>query len=305
MKALTALVYAALGTLGAMAACSNDDATNAATGSGTTTSTTSPSTVTSTGGTAGTTTTATTTGGGTTGVMTRPCDNLDPSSLEADVSQVPGSSATYTYGDAVSTRCVEAAAPNNLCLYGVGADSDDGNGDMYAYWGAGLGIQLAEAETDGTVIAPWDATALGITAVQFTITGATQTAPIRFGMGMVNQTFGEGDAAVTIPFQDQPYVNGVDSENDITVDGTYTVQFDNLFLPEWTSYLSMCNGVPYCAFNAAMIHSMQFQVVTVPGRTSPYDFCVSSITWLDANGVPVDVPVPTTGAGGAGGEAGM
>ena len=306
MKTSTILVYAGLGTLGAMAACSNSGSSSATAGSGTSSTTTSPSTTTSTGGTAGTTTTAaTTTGGGTSAVMTRPCDNLDPLSLEADEAQVPGGRAIYTYGETVSTRCIEAAGANNLCLYGVGADSDDGAGNMYANWGAGLGIQLADAEEDGTVNTPWDATALGITAVQFSIAGPTDSAPVRFGLGMVNQTFGDGDAAITIPFQDQPHVNGIDSENDITADGTYTVEFSNLYLPEWTSYLAQCNGVSYCAFNAAMINAMQFQVVTQPGVTTPYDFCVSNITWLDANGAPVDVPVPVIGAGGAGGEASM
>lgn len=202
----------------------------------------------------------------------------------------------------MTTRCLEAAGPNDLCLYGLGADSDDGAGNMYANWGSGLGIQLADAEEDGTINAPWDAAALGITAVQFTITGATAAAPVRFGLGMVETTFGD----VTVPFPDQPFVNGSDSENDMTTDGTYVVEFSNLFLPSWASYTDLCTGNTYCTFDSSRIHSMQFQLVTAPGETRPYDFCISEITWLDSTGAPVDVPVPVTmGAGGAGGEAGM
>jgi hypothetical protein len=296
MKTSTTLVYAAFATLGVVVACSGDDSGKGSASTGSPTSTTDGSSSTSSGGT--TTGTPTTTGSGGTGATTRACDNLDAESVDAETAAVPGSIATYSYGDAVSTRCLEAAGANHLCLYGVGADSDDGMGNMYGNWGAGLGVQLAEAEEDGTVIAPWDATALGITGVQFTLSGVTAAAPVRFGLGMVS--------TAEIPFQEQPFVNGSDTENDYVADGSYMVDFANLYLPTWTEYSDLCVEADDCAFDASRIHSMQFQLVTGPGAARPYDFCVSDITWLDATGAPVDVPIPMPmGEGGAGGEASM
>jgi hypothetical protein len=100
-------------------------------------------------------------------------------------------------------------------------------------------------------------------------------------------------------------------------------------LPSWTGYLTEEAAVAdptLLNFDATNLHSLQFQVVTGPGSSRPYDFCVSGITWM-AGATPVDVPIPTgtsttgdttggtmgtmggmggtTGMGGMGGAGGM
>ncbi|HEY6726688.1 MAG TPA: hypothetical protein VI197_21790 [Polyangiaceae bacterium] len=232
------------------------------------TGTTSPTTTVS--GTGGVTSTA---GTSTTGSVSD-CTLTTAEGLAPDVAQVPAAQGVYSYGDGVTTACLSSPAANQVCLEGLGALA----GDMYENYGAGLGIQLAV--TDPAEEA-WDATADGVVGVKFSIVGPSTSAPVRVGVTMVGLT-------------DNGFVT---NEGGITAPGEQTLLFADLVQPSW----SMVEE----AFDATKIHSLQFQLVTAQAATRPYDFCVSGITWIDANGNAVDLPWGTGGgAGGAGGEGG-
>ncbi len=293
-------------------ACGSDDSGSGDTSSSGTSSNTSGGTNSGSGGSGQTNTnsTATTAGGGTGGAT---CDNTENDGLTTEQAEVPAAAGIYSYGDGKTTMCLSTEGGNQVCLNGLGADSDDGAGNKYHYWGAGAGIQLYREDSAGNVV-PWDAEAAGVAGVRFTIAGVSSSAPVRMGMTLVNTD--------EVEFQSQGFIDGTGTdenrggdENDLTADGTTTVMFDDLVLPPWTDY----DGNPdtddasMYDFDPTSIHSLQFQVVTAPGETRPYDFCVSAITWLDADGNEVDLPwVPsgggeggTGGAGGEGGEGGQ
>jgi hypothetical protein len=190
------------------------------------------------------------------------------------MAQVPAAQGIYSYGDGMTTACLTSPAANQVCLDGLGAMA----GDNYENYGAGIGIQLAV--TDPAEV-PWDATADGVVGVKFSIMGTSTNAPVRVGVTMAGLT-------------DNGFVT---NESGITADGEQTLMFAELEQPSW----SMVTDV----FDATKIHSLQFQVVTAQTATRPYNLCVTGITWIDANGNPVDLPWGMGGGeGGAGGEGG-
>lgn len=279
MKKIIYSFWATATAFGLVGACGGDSSDPATNGNGTTspstgttspstsTGTTSPTTVTGTGGATSTAGTSTTSG-------VPECTITENEGLAPEVAQVPAAQGVYSYGDGVTTACLSSPAANQVCLEGLGALA----GDNYENYGAGVGIQLAV--TDPAEV-PWDATADGVVGVKFSIAGPSTNAPVRVGVTMVGLTN-----------------NGfVTNESGITAPGEQTLLFADLTQPSWSTIET--------EFDATKIHSLQFQVVTAQAATRPYSFCVSGITWIDANGNAVDLPWgPGTGAGGAGGEGG-
>lgn len=220
-----------------------------------------------------------TSGGGATG-----CEALgDIVILE---SGVPFAQAVYTYSDQVSTICIESPEPGSLCAYGVGADSRVGTED-YANWGAGLGFRLAPEDADGTLIAPFDANALGIVGVRYRIEFFEANLDIRVGVTQVNTT--------EITFEDVAYGNIADGngdEGDVSSDAEVTVLLDDLSLPSWSDLDADPETVDadVFPFDPTQMHSLQFQVVTRPGNAAAYDFCLSNFEWFDAANAVVSPP---------------
>ncbi len=197
------------------------------------------------------------------------CDNTG-SEWFPTTTLAPYGHGVFTFGDGISTICVDELTEDRICLKGDAADA----GSDYEYWGAGLGIRLAPADEDGTVTAPFDAEGEGIHGVRLTIEG-TDTLPfgVQAGITMVDEP--------DLPYQYNAFiVNGGDSGN-IQDDGVVEFSFDDLDLPFWTD-------LPSDAFlDPAKLHALRFQTRTQPASPYSYDFCISGLTWLDASGAPL------------------
>lgn len=229
---------------------------------------------------------------------TRQCNNTESETIEVEPGKYGVPNAIQSFGDSKTTMCLDVREPATTCLYGLGADSDDGMGNEYAYWGSGFSLVLGD--TDEAI--GWDAETLGIAGVRYTIAGLVEQAPVRFQVGVASI---DG-----VPFDEFPFVEGVDSENDMTDDGIYTVWFSDL---AWPSWFELPEGVAEDppSFDPSNLDSVGFNFVAAPGETRPYEFCVSDVAWIDEDGhevAPVTFGIaddePEQGQAGAGGEGG-
>ena len=298
MRRIKIAALATFTSFGILGACGGDKSEPSGTGAtstnagNTNSGNTNSGTNTGTGG-------ASSTGSSTTGSVSD-CTNTAADGLGPEEAEIPAAIGVYSYGDGVTTHCISPAGMNQVCLEGLGADSDDGMNE-YANWGAGIGIQLGDE-------GGWDATAAGVAAVRFSISGASASAPVRMGITMANT----GD----VDFENQGFadysggVSGGDA-NDLKADeADRVVEFADLRLPQWTDFDGDpdTNDQQLYDFDPTSIHSLQFQLVTAPGETRPYDFCISNVAWLDEDGNVVDLPWVPSGGGeggaGAGGEGG-
>ena len=182
---------------------------------------------------------------------------------------VPHGWGVFTYGDAVSTRCLHSVEDGRMCLRGYAANA----GNNYENWGSGMAVRLAETDEDGNVVNPFDAAALDIHGVRFTLSGA-ESLPygIRAGVTMVNQ--GE------LPYEYNGFIVGGGPSGDIKRNGEVTMAFDDLAQPIWTT---LTTDTP---LDTSELHSLRFQIVTQPGNGYLYDFCISDLVWLDENMTP-------------------
>lgn len=264
----------------------------------------------STGGNGGTNATGGGGGVGNTGGGAATCTNTDNNGLDATTAANNFFSAVYGFGDGDAasanpstaadpgtTFCLDSPADGQMCMNGLGqnacgtttttADCD------YHRWGAGIGLNLA-MHTD-TAVTAFDAAAAGVTGVKFTLSGVT--APIRVQVTMVD------DPATTTSNESTGFVLGGGAA-DITADGTVTAQFSEFTQPPWgctaANTANPCGDGVDLAFDPTNLDALQFQVPTIAGATTSYDFCVSDIQLVDAGG---NVVTPPAGSGGAGGGA--
>ncbi len=193
----------------------------------------------------------------------------------------------FLYGDGRSALCVDDTQAMTLCAEGTAWNSDGPGGD-YEFWGAGFGLQMADTDANGDLVAPFDATAAGIAGVKFTVTGVAGGAPIRVQMGMVD------DPAITTSsanYEENGFVWGGGASNDLDADGEVSIMLTEFEFPEWTTF----EGGADTPIDLTRLHSLQFQVVTAPEEAFNYNFCVSNFQWVDADGNVVDAPEPSPG----------
>jgi hypothetical protein len=212
----------------------------------------------------------------------------------------------FFFGDNTTTGCSQMMM-GQACMYGE-ADTSAVGDDMYANWGAGMGLQLAADSAN-----PWDAATLGIMGVKFTVTGWSGR-PVRVQLSQVD------DPAITdasANYEENGFVWGGTSAMSIVADGDTTIMFTDFKLPEWTGVLDATGAKAMGqVVDAAMLHSLQFQIANnPPDMPVTYGFCVSNLQWVDSAGtaIPVGVPMdsggggapPMGGMGTGGGMAGM
>jgi len=194
---------------------------------------------------------------------------------------VPFAQVAYTYGDKVTTICIESPEPGTVCAYGLGAKSDNGT-SQFANWGAGVGFRLAIEDANGDLIEPFDASARGIVGLRYKIDFLETGLSVRLGVTRVNTAEYE---FMDVPFG--PTGDGsIGNEADVTDDANVSASFEVMSLPSWADL----DGDPDTVdadlfpFDASELHSVQLGVITQPDSSAPYDFCVSDFEWFDANG---------------------
>lgn len=202
----------------------------------------------------------------------------------------------YVYGDGTTSACTDdATTVGTLCVEGNATDAMSD----YKNWGAGIGLQLAETDSTGAVVMPWNAAALGITQLRFTASNLAGR-KLRVQISRVDDP-AIADAANN--YQSNGFLWGGSSPK-TAADGVNTIDLTLFKLPSWAKEkietglgAALADGAD--VLEASALHSLQFQVASDPGdATEKYSFCLSGVEWLDAAGAVVPVTVTETGSTG-------
>lgn len=206
----------------------------------------------------------------------------------------------YVYGDGVTSACTDdTTTVGTVCVEGNAVASDGGDAatsDDYKNWGAGIGLQLAETDGDGVLVAAWDATTAGaapITQLRFTVSNLTASRPLRVQISNID------DPAITTA-ADNYQANGFMYGGSATTkakEGVNTIPLTDFELPDW-AVTNIERGLGTALpeggeiLDPTKIHSLQFQIANNP-KDDPemYKFCLSQVEWLDAAGNVVAVTV--------------
>lgn len=156
----------------------------------------------------------------------------------------------YTFSDATSggatTIAIDTTTPTRACVSGTASAVPDAM-SFGTFWGGGLALNLADPGGGGA-LGTWQRGA--VTGFSFTISGPTIPPGLRFQASV-------SEAGPT-------YCGDV-------VAGPSSVQLSTLIVNCYEA-----GGMPLPATQA--IQSLQWQVVTVIGEATPFDFCVENLT---------------------------
>jgi len=158
------------------------------------------------------------------------------------------------------SSAVVTYTPGKFCMAGT-VDS----GPTDAGWGAILIVSLAISPTDN-LVTPFDATALGVKQVRFTLEGP----PLQ---GVIPQVVQLTSAACTqIPDCLTSFAVGAA----VTDPGTVTIPLADFTQPDGSHSNT--------SLDQTLMTSLQFYVPTLSGMKVPYDFCVKDLALLGADG---------------------
>lgn len=197
----------------------------------------------------------------------------------------------YQYGDPATTRNFTQPTPNVLCMEGIAQPA----GENYENWGAGIGLQVAPDTTT-----PYNATAAGITGVQFDVTDWLGR-PVRVQMSQIN------DPAITdadANFENNAFVYGGSSPRATKANATLKIQFTDFKLPSWTNIPEANQG----PLDGSKLHSLQVQIANEPSdEEAPYKYCITNVQWLDSCGQAIatsTLPAPGPDSTDSSGDTG-
>jgi hypothetical protein len=160
-----------------------------------------------------------------------------------------------------TSSAVVTYTPGKLCMSGT---VDSGASDTG--WGAILIADLVDIDATGTLTAPFDAPALGITQVRFKVEGPPR-------QGVLPQVVQITSADCTqIPDCLTSFSRGAA----VTDPGTVTAQLTDFTQPDGTHSNT--------SLDQTLMTSLQFYVPTLPGMAVPYDFCLQDLAFLGADG---------------------
>lgn len=160
-----------------------------------------------------------------------------------------------------ASSAVVTHAPGKLCMSGtVDPGTNDGG------WGAILVVGLVDIDTGGTLNAPFDAAALGVKQVRFTL----DSPPPQGVLPQVVQITSAG--CTQIPGCLTSFSLGAA----VTDAGSVTLKLADFTQPDGTHSNT--------SLDQSLITSLQFYVSTLPGMAVPYDFCLRDFAFLGADG---------------------
>lgn len=209
-------------------------------------------------------------------------DDYGDQALSNDETAFPAVRSIFTDGDTTTTICLDnVKVAGTLCVEGNGTDA----GEQFQNWGAGIGLQLDVQPNDaGDAVDAWNATALGIEAVRFTITNLNASL-LRVEVAQV------ADPAIASPYNNNypgnPFVWG-GSEPIGLQSGVTTVELAQFTMTSWGEQaLEYGLGRPLAStlLEPAKLGTLQFRMMNAQGAlTQEYSFCLSNLEWLDADG---------------------
>ncbi len=161
-----------------------------------------------------------------------------------------------------TSSAVVRYTPGKLCMSGTVDSSADGGG-----WGAILVVGLVDTDATGTLIAPFDAPAFGVSQVRFTV----EDPPLQ---GVLPQVVQITSAACTQI--SSTCLTSFSLDAAVTDPGTVTAQL--------TDFTDADGTHSNTSLDQTLITSLQFYVPTLPGMATPYDFCLQDLAFLDADG---------------------
>lgn len=159
-----------------------------------------------------------------------------------------------------TSSAVVKYTPGSYCMSGT---ADAGPNDMG--WGAILVVNFT-GTVGGTLVAPFDASALGVKQVRFTLEGP----PLQ---GVIPQIVQLTSADCT---QVPDCLTSFSLATAVVNPGTVTLQLTDFTQPDGTHSNT--------SVDPTLITSLQFYVQTLPGMAVPYDFCIQDLAFLGADG---------------------
>ena len=161
-----------------------------------------------------------------------------------------------------ASTAVVRHAPGRFCMSGTVDSGADGSG-----WGAMLVVGLIERdEATAMVIAPFDASALGVAQIRFSV----EDPPLSGVLSQIAQL--QNADCKQLPDCLMTFARG----STITNPGTITVPLTDFSRPD--------AGHPNTTLDRTLITNLQFYVASLPGMAFNYDFCIRNLAFLDAAG---------------------
>ncbi|HET6149234.1 MAG TPA: hypothetical protein VFH68_16975 [Polyangia bacterium] len=153
-------------------------------------------------------------------------------------------------------------APGRFCMSGTVDSGADGSG-----WGAILTVGLIDRDlVAGMAIAPFDAAAVGIEKVRFSL----DEPPLSGVLPRITQI--QSAECKQVP----ECLMSFDRSSAITSPGTVTVPLTEFNRPDADH--------PNTSLDRTLITALQFYVASLPGMAFNFDFCVRNLAFLDAGG---------------------
>jgi hypothetical protein len=181
--------------------------------------------------------------------------------------------------DSVTTATLNNPQPGTLCMSGVLANA----GPNGANWGAILGMDFIEWNEDETEILKWlDAQAFGITQLKFTLESPPPGIGVGLGLDMVTHTecavspgYCSSGGRLRLMTGDTPFAY-------LTPGDKGPLPISAFVQPPWeTSTLTL---------DTSKLLSLGFVLGSNSGEALSYEFCISNLRFLDANGNEVVDP---------------
>lgn len=210
-----------------------------------------------------------------------PCTATDYPDADAKIVDFPGVLKIHSFGDGETTLCM-TASPQELCVSGTGRSSRFDQVDEYHYWGASIELSLA------TESGPFNATALGITAVRFELTGVR-------GRSVMVASRQVDDPRITVTgnnFSANAFPWGGSSPKQMRTDEARTAEFVDFKQDRYTTLIDPDTNdfLPGLPLDPSQLSSLSFQISNNPSSSEePYHYCVGALQWLGADGVPIAV----------------
>lgn len=188
-----------------------------------------------------------------------------------------GSTEMYVAKDEVADVCVINAAATQVCIKGTLRDA----GEDYSNWGGGVGFVMATSTADGT--SPFNAVALGVTRVRFTLSGVD---------GFILRTYLNQVDAPEILDAAHNYQNNSFVLLEASNDGTFDLPIGAAALPAWTRLDTNNDGAPdpETTLDPSQLNSVQFFLAARPQEEIGFEVCISDLQWLNESGETV---IPT------------